>query len=219
MRDLTAYDQVVVNNGDVAPGLANLMIHNGLAYKWDARGGKTAGQVGANLSYGGRELAQWSVVFELFPEETNGVLETNEQVIERWTQWIQKYRYADQRIKGKDVKALHMYHPKLAAMGLRQCVITQEGDLQLEKQTGAIVVQVDFLEFRAVKEAKAKAASTEITPQEQPKKDPITEANDAEIARLRRELEAAQRGTQVSGQRGLTPSPSAKEALDSAAAN
>lgn len=215
MSDLSPWDYVVIN-GQQSPDLANVAITKGRLYKLDARGSKTAGQVGSAQKLGGRELAEWSVLFALYPQIVDGALESEDAVLERWTQWFSQFRYADTRQKGKDVKALRMEHPLLRSLGMAECLIKHEHGVARDVTLG-LTAEVEFVEYYEVKESRAATKPADgIKPIEIPK-DPVEEARRARNAQAAAEEEAARNGGSVSGQRGLTPGPQAQAALDEAA--
>lgn len=112
--------------------------------KWEVT--EADGQSGASVTNKGGGVAKFSISFFLWhePGQEN-----------HFTGWV-RFRELFALTRGESARALDIYHPDLALLGIASVVIENEGQIVHDGKGGA-TVQVDFLEFRKPKKKAAVA--------------------------------------------------------------
>jgi hypothetical protein len=157
--------------GQKSPGIGRVQ-KAGSPRKWDERGGPGAG--GAVLAFWGRGLAKFDGIIELYTPED-------------WVAWRKFKPLVDRPPFGAQPKALDIWHPYLADLGISSCVVlnvSQPEDLELGGQR----ITIEFQEFRALKLELAKPEASKKSADPDPYEKEIAKLTDqfgAELAKHR----------------------------------
>lgn len=140
-------------NGVDTPGVCQI-IGAGSPRKWDKRDGY--GWSGSWVVWAGNDLSSFSIVLSLYTQQD-------------WLEWHAFKPIVLRKPYNVRPKALSIYHPVLAEVGIIAVVIE---DVKAPQQTndGEWTIELQCLEWRAPKFALAKpdgAAATEVDPVEQ----------------------------------------------------
>jgi hypothetical protein len=130
-----AYDYAVIA-GKKTPGLLQV-VGAGSPRTWDKR--KGMGLSGAWLFYMGDDLSEFSLVIRIWTKE-------------QWAEWEQFYPLLQKAPVGTKPKALEIFHPHLAPLGIKAIVVR---DVMAPEQTddGMWEIEVKVTQFRAPKPA------------------------------------------------------------------
>jgi hypothetical protein len=141
------------------PGIGRIQ-KAGSPRKWDERGGY--GASGGVLVFRGRKLPQYDGIIELYTEAD-------------WEAWRIFKPLVDRPPFGSIPKALDIWHPYLADLGIKSCVVLDVSQPE-EMDLGGHRITVSFQEFRPLKLSLAKPEASKKTADNDP--------YDKEIARL-----------------------------------
>lgn len=140
-----AYD-IFFLAGRASPGVCKLETA-GRETGWDEQ--KAKGQDGATTVKNGSKLVKFTVTLTLWKDGQDDHF----AAYETWKAVL------DTPVKAKDPKALDCYHPVLAELNVRSCVVAKRGALEpaTGNMTGGATVKIEFLEFSPPKSAPSTA--------------------------------------------------------------
>jgi hypothetical protein len=133
------YDAIVLA-GVRSPGVVTLSGHQ-REQGWDVQEAK--GQTGASTKHNGDKVAQFTATFRLVYDPTAG--------IDDFADWDETFQpVIESSTSGKTPIALDVYHPDLAACGIKSVVNGGIGGKQHDGKGGATIA-VKLLEYRPPK--------------------------------------------------------------------
>lgn len=135
IRNPEAYDVVMIA-GQPTPGLAQI-VGAGSPRTWDKR--KGMGLSGAWLFYMGDDLAEFSIVLQIWTEE-------------QWAAWEKFQPLLQKPPIGTRPKALEVYHPYLAPLGIK-AIVVRDVMAPEQKDDGLWEIEIKVTQFRAPKPA------------------------------------------------------------------
>lgn len=125
--------------GSKSPGIGRIE-KAGSPRKWDERGGY--GASGSVIVFMGRKLATFDGIVELYTEDD-------------WAAWQAFKPLVDRLPFGKRPSALDIWHPYLADLGIKSCVVLDVSQPE-PMDLGGHTIRISFQEFRALKISYAK---------------------------------------------------------------
>lgn len=142
-------------DGQKSPGIATIT-GGGPPPKWNERSGY--GLSGATLVFTGLGLAEFTVSLELY--------ELNAEGKSDWEEWESWSKLLAPPEPGRRAKARDVWHPFLAALKVRSCVIDGPIPIPEEVTDGVWGVQIKFKQYRRLKMNLAKPEGSTATPQD-----------------------------------------------------
>ena len=158
---------LIILGGVGSPGMVTLSGHD-REIDWDIKTGP--GQSGASTTLKAKKLVEFTASFYLADQED-------------FDNWPSFKELIESTVKGKG-QALDIFHPDLAANGIKSVVLKSFGGVVHDKKGGQTIA-VKFLEYSPPKKATVNPSGSK----SKPKADPNAAAN-AELARLTAQYQA-----------------------------
>jgi hypothetical protein len=159
INDNEALYDVVTLGGLSSPGKVTLSGHDSKV-EWDVKNGPS--QNGASTTLKSIPLVQFSASFYLVNDVAQGI---DDQAL-----WPAFAAQINSTVSGPKPKALEIYHPDLAANGIKSVVKAEIGGMTYDGRGGATVV-VKFQEYRAPKTKGGTPSGSKKTPTQDPNQD------------------------------------------------
>jgi hypothetical protein len=181
LDDSELYDGIVLG-GVKSPGKVTLSGHD-RKINWDVKAG--AGQSGATTTLKDIPPIEFSVAFYLLRDDAQG--------IDDFIDWPAFRETINSTIAGPKPKALDIYHPDLAANGIKSVVLASFGGT-VHDGKGGQTITVKFQEYKPPKPKTGTPSGSKTNGKVPAPPDPNAEAN-AQLAALTKQYQATPWGT------------------------